>query len=547
MMRWPLQGLHRKNILRESVAGLTLLAIAVPLNIGYAQIAGLPVTAGLYALIVPTLVYVALVSSRQVVASPDAAAAALVFSSLVGLGVGQDDFAEMAAAQAILCGLALAIASVLRWGFLAEFLSHPILLGFVAGLALEVFVSQVRKMLGVSKGDSEGFFREVAELIASVPDASLASVLLSVGALAVLIVGRRLLPKAPWALAVLILATLITALFNLEQAGVAVLGAVEAGPPQFGFPTLTLSQWVSLVPSALALALITMAEGVLLSRSYGQQRGYRTDSDQDLLAFGAANVAAGMSMSFSVGSSTSRTAAMDQLGSRTQLPSVVMAGGTLVLLLFGTDVLAQIPAPVIGAVVAVAVLKLFGIREFVGLARTSPYELGVGIICLLGVLILGPLQGLAVAFILSLVNLARRAATPQIDVLGPGEDAAFTEVADQPTDAGALVVRVTGPIFFANAAATSAQVMSLVTSAGPGANHLILNVEGISDIDATGAEDLRRLLDTLAQHGVTVVFARLRPQLRERLRLFDLADGIRDFPSNRDAVAWVTTANGSAA
>lgn len=538
-MQRPLQGLRASSILRESLAGLTLLAIAVPLNIGYAQIAGLPVAAGLYALVVPTLVYVVLVSSRQVVASPDAAAAALVFSSLVGLGVGEDDFAEMAAAQAILCGLALLFASVLRWGFLANFLSHPILMGFIAGLALEVLVSQVRKMLGIPAGEAEGFFGEVVELISRVPQASVPSVIVSVGALVLLLGGRRLLAGAPWALMVLVLATLLSSALDLQQAGVAVLGEVDAGLPQFAFPTLSLAQWASLIPSALALALITMAEGVLLSRSYGEQRGYRTNSDQDLLAFGAANVAAGLSLSFAVGSSTSRTAAMDQLGSRTQLPSVIMAVGAFLLLLFGTGVLAQIPAPAIGAVVAVAVLNLLGVRDFVRLARTSPYEFGIGIVCLLGVLLLGPLQGLAVAFVLSLVNLARRAATPQVEVLTAGDADAFTEVVDTPAPGEPVVIRLGGPIFFANASAVTEQVTRVMESAGPETRALVVDAEGIGDVDATGAGDVRRLLDALTTRGITVVFARVRPRLRERLDRFGLLDTVRVFPTNRDAVNWL--------
>ena len=538
-MQRPLQGLRASSILRESLAGLTLLAIAVPLNIGYAQIAGLPVAAGLYALVVPTLVYVVLVSSRQVVASPDAAAAALVFSSLVGLGVGEDDFAEMAAAQAILCGLALLFASVLRWGFLSNFLSHPILMGFIAGLALEVLVSQVRKMLGIPAGEAEGFFGEVVELISRVPQASVPSVIVSVGALVLLLGGRRLLAGAPWALMVLVLATLLSSALDLQQAGVAVLGEVDAGLPQFAFPTLSLAQWASLIPSALALALITMAEGVLLSRSYGEQRGYRTNSDQDLLAFGAANVAAGLSLSFAVGSSTSRTAAMDQLGSRTQLPSVIMAVGAFLLLLFGTGVLAQIPAPAIGAVVAVAVLNLLGVRDFVRLARTSPYEFGIGIVCLLGVLLLGPLQGLAVAFVLSLVNLARRAATPQVEVLTAGDADAFTEVVDTPAPGEPVVIRLGGPIFFANASAVTEQVTRVMESAGPETRALVVDAEGIGDVDATGAGDVRRLLDALTTRGITVVFARVRPRLRERLDRFGLLDTARVFPTNRDAVNWL--------
>lgn len=539
-MHTPLQGLTRKNLPREILAGITLIAIAVPLNIGYAQIAGLPATSGLYALIVPTLVYVVLVSSRQVVASPDAAAAALVFSSLVGLGVASEDMVMMAGAQAIVCGIVLAVAAFFRLGFLANFLSQPILVGFVAGLAVEVLLSQVRKMLGIARGDADGFFPELWELVTRLPSLSIVSTLLSMIAVVLLVVGRRFMPMIPGALIVLVGATVVTAAWRLQDAGVDVLGAVEAGPPQFAFPMLSLEQWLSLVPSALALALVTMAEGVLVSKSYAQQRGYTVDPDRDLLAFGAANVASGLSMSFSVGSSTSRTAAMDQSGSRTQLPSVILAAGTLLLLLFGTDLLAQIPSPVIGAIVAVAVIKLLGIAELRALAKLSRYEFIIAIVCLIGVLTLGPLQGLFLAFLLSLINLARRAASPDIDVLTMGAD---VDAPRTHTEAGAsraqrsLVIRFAGPVFFANGSVFADRVLELVRTAGDDLQAVIFDAEGIGDVDVTGAEAFRRLQQDLRDAGLTIAFARLRPALRARFERFGLMEGASEFSTNRAAVA----------
>ncbi len=538
-MRRPLAGLTRHNVLREALSGVTLLAISVPLNIGYAQIAGLPVAAGLYALIVPTVVYALLVSSRQVVASPDAAAAALVFSSLTGLGIAGADFPTMAAAQAIICGLALLIASWLKLGFLANFLSKPILVGFVAGLALEVLLSQIAKMLGIRLESGGEFFENIAALVTRLGEASALSAVMAFAALALLLAGRRFAPKIPAALVVLIVATVVTVAFGLDERGVAVLGSVPAGPSQFDLPSL--SQWMAIVPSALALALITMAEGVLVSRSYADRHGYRVDADRDLAAFGAANVAAGLSLSFAVGSSTSRTAAMDQLGSRTQLPSIVLALGSLLLLLFGTGLLEGIPSPVIGAVVAVAVIRLLGVAEMRQIARQSRYEAAIGGACVLGVLILGPIGGLLLAFVLSLVNLVRRAAHPEVGTLSiPADpDASLTDVTEdaQPDEAGTLVVRFAAPLFFGNGATLAGYLDDATRDSDGRIRTVVLDAEAITDVDVTGAAALRRAMDALAARGIGFSLSRLRPELRARLARFGLLDeGVGEFATTREAV-----------
>src|SRR5918993_4955260 len=273
LMQKPLAGLTRQNFAREAVAGVTLLAIAIPLNIGYAQIAGLPPTAGLYALVLPTVIYALVVSSRQLVVSPDAAAAALVASSIGGLAVaGSADYATLALAQAILSGLMFLLLAVFKLGFLANFLSKPILVGFVGGLALDILVSQVAKMLGVKIDSGSEFVEKVVELVGGLGTVNGWSVLISAASIGVLLLGRRFARAVPWALVVLVLAT-------------------------------------------MALTLITTAEGLLVSRSYGDKHSYRTDPNRDLFALGLGNIASGVSGGFAVGSSTSRTPAMDQAGS----------------------------------------------------------------------------------------------------------------------------------------------------------------------------------------------------------------------------------------
>ncbi|MCD2441073.1 SulP family inorganic anion transporter [Agromyces sp. SYSU K20354] len=545
-MQKPLAGLTRKNLVRELTAGVTLLAIAIPLNIGYAQIAGLPPTAGLYALIVPTVVYALVVSSRQLVASPDAAAAALVASSIGGLAAaGSADYATLAMAQAIICGIMFVLLSVLKLGFIANFLSKPILVGFVGGLALDILVSQIAKMLGVKIDSGGEFVDKVVGLVTGLGTTNLVSLVISVVSVAILLGGRRLLPVVPWALVVLVLSTIAVMIADLDAAGVDVLGEVPAGPPALTWPVLDWSMWLVLIPSAMALTLVTTAEGLLVSRSYGEKRGYPTSPNRDLLAFGLGNIAAGASASFAVGSSTSRTAAMDQSGSRTQLPSLVLAAGTLLLLLFGTALLADIPSPAIGAIVGVAILPLLGIREFATLWRQDRFEFVVGAACFLVTLFIGAIPGILVAFVLALINLAKRAANPAIDVLEAGGEPTDSLLGRAPSGAvtapGVVVVRLAAPLFFANSTVFSDAVKRAVRGAdaaghGP-VRHVVVDMEAVTDVDVTGAETFEALLAWLDGKGADLGFSRVRPDARTRLTELGLLGDRPVYETNRAAIA----------
>ena len=556
-MRALLPGLTRKNVGIEALSGVTLVAIAVPLNIGYAQIAGLPPTAGLYALVVPSILYALTVSSRQVVASPDAAAAALVASSVGGLAVaGSADYVSMALAQAIISGLMFLACSVLKLGFLANFLSKPILLGFVGGLALDILVSQLAKMLGVKIDSGGEFLHKVGQLVSGLDTLNWISVLISATSVAILLLGRRFNRSVPWALVVLVLATLAVVGADLAARGVAVLGTVQAGPPQLTVPHLALTQWLSLVPSAVALTMVTIAEGLLVSRSYGAKNGYETNPDRDLAAFGVGNIASGLTGGFAVGSSTSRTAAMDQAGSRTQLPSIVAAALTLLLLVFGTAVLEDIPSPAIGAVVAVAVFPLLGIPELRALWGLNHFEFGVGAVCFLGALLLGPIPGIFIAFVLSLVNLARRAASPAVDVLSAQADAdhALTPLGpgSVTTAPGVIVMRFAAPIFFANVSLLDDSIRSAVEAArteaagdGPPLKHFVLDMEGVTDIDVTGAEGFAECRTWLAAQDIELHFSRVRPRVAALLSHYDLAEGTIAFGTNRAAIDALGATRGS--
>ena len=546
-MQRPLAGLTRKNVGRELLAGVTLIAIAIPLNIGYAQIAGLPPTAGLYALVLPTVLYALVVSSRQLVVSPDAAAAALVASSIGGLAVaGSAEYATLALAQAIISGILFFLLAIFKLGFLANFLSKPILVGFVGGLALDILVSQIAKMLGIKIDSGGEFIDKVVALIGGLPTLNVWSLLISAASIAVLLVGRRLLPAVPWALAVLVGATVVVILTSADQAGVAVLGEVPAGPPTLTWPIIEWTAWLALIPSAIALTMVTTAEGLLVSRSYGEKNHYRTNPNRDLFAFGVANVASGASGSFAAGSSTSRTAAMDQAGSRTQLPSFVLAAGTLVVLLFGTALLADIPSPAIGAIVGVAILPLLGIRDFIALWRLDRFEFAIGAACFIVTLFIGSIAGIVVAFVLALINLAKRAANPAIDVLALNDNSADSLLEAAPngsvTAPGIIVVRMAAPLFFANGDVFSQAVKSAVTAAGgaDAVHHVVIDMEAVTDVDVTASESFAALREWLNGLSIVLSFSRVRSGARPRLEQFGIIRGETVYATNRAAIEALT-------
>jgi len=541
-MRALLPGLTRRNVGTEVLAGITLLAIALPLNIGYAQIAGLPPTAGLYALVLPSVVFALLASSRHLVAAPDAAAAALVGSALSGVAVaGSAQYAAMAAAQAIIGGVLFCACAVFRLGFLADFLSKPILIGFVGGLACDILLSQIAKMMGIKVASGAGFFERLVQLVTRLGSVHWWSLGLSLAVIAVLVPARRRMPTVPWALIVLIAATVESKLMHLTSRGVAVLGSVPSGPPVLALPHLDWHQWVAVILPALAITTVTVGEGLLLARSYADKYGYTTSPNRDLAAFGAANIASGLSSGFTIGSSTSRAAAMDQAGSRTQLPLLVMAAGALGLLIFGADLLADIPSPAIGAIVGVSVAKLIGIGELRHLWRLSRFEFAIAATCFAGVLLIGPLAGIVLAFVLSLINLLRKAARPAVDVLQGSDNphlslTAADEAAGE-TVPGVIAMRFAAPIFFGNAQTLSTSIRRAVNQAPHAVSAFVLDMEGVTDVDVTGAEALAKELQWLQGQGITFAYSRVRPQLRTNLERMNLLQGHNVFETNRAAVA----------
>lgn len=527
-----LRGVRQADLPTEILAGVTLAALMIPLNIGYAQVAGLPATVGLYSAILPMVAFAIFCTSRQVVASPDAAIAALLGSTLVGLAAPDDPrYIQLAYAVALLCALIFFLFSFFKLGFLANFLSKAVLAGFITGLGIEVLTSQVKKIMGISVEVDEwfwfeGWFREVFQIISKVGEANLYTVAIGVGSIVIIRLLKRFAPRIPGALVALVMMTVLVAALQLEQKGVKVLGQIPAGLPTLTIPQVTLGDFGKLLPAALALCGITLAEGLLLGRSYAQKRGYSIDSDQEMFAFGASNLASGLTGGFAVGSSASRTAAMDSNGSRSQIPSLVGAIVVALVLLFFTNQLAMLPNAALAGIVANAVLGLIEVDELKQLYRLRRSEFWIAIACLLSVLVLGPLKAVAIAFLLSMIDLLARASKPPTAVLAgvPGKDrfVAATRYPEAAPTPGLLIYRFSAPLIFANAEFFKEQIADLVETTTPPVQWFVLDAEAITDIDVTGAEALEQAIESLEHHRVAFAMTRVSQPVQQLLSTYAL-------------------------
>jgi high affinity sulfate transporter 1 len=560
-LRMPLflQGIRGvKDLPKEVIAGVTLAALMIPLNIGYAQVAGLPPIVGLYAAIVPMIFFAIFATSRNLIASPDAPIAALIGGVLAALAAPSDPlYVQLAFALALMCALVFFAFWFFRLGFLANFLSHAVLVGFISGLGIEVLESQIKKIMGVSV-DAQGFFRELIQLITKIPVANWYSVAVGGGTIVIIRLLKRSAPGLPGALIALILMTAIVAVLGLDKQGVSVLGPVPSGLPSLTIPQVSLSQYAALLPGALAVCGVTVAEGLLVAKKYAQKYDYKIDPDQELFAFGAANVAAGLTGAFIIGSSASRTAAIDGTGARSQLPSIVAAAVVAISLLFLTPLLALLPNAALAGIVANAVLSLIEVDELRELFRMRRSEFWIAIVCLLSVLVLGALPAVIIAFLLSTIAVVARAYKPRTEVLILKPDGNTYYAAVEPgvqrivTLPGLIIFRFESSLYFANANTFTEDVQSLVEGAGAqgagaqgaGAQGgklewLVLDAEAINDIDTTGAGALKQALAFLKKRNVTFAISRANPHVPELLKTYDLLEKIgqeRLYATNRDAI-----------
>jgi high affinity sulfate transporter 1 len=516
----------------------------------YGQLAGLPPVAGVYASILPLVAYALFGSSRLLIVGPDASSAALVAAAVATLAGGSAArYAGLAALLAIETGLICLVAGVARLGFIASFLSKPILVGYMNGLALTVIVSQLPNVLGIHVSAS-GFFAEVGQLVAAIGTTHLLTLCVGAGTFVVIWVLQRVAPGLPGPLIAVVGATLAVALWHLDARGVRTVGAIVPGLPSLGLPSAALSDATHLLGDALGIALLTYADTILNARSFAVRTGDHVRSNQELIGLGVADAVAGLSRGLPVSGSGTRTAVSEAAGGKTQLVGIVAAGVLALMLLFLTGPLSLFPTAALGAVLISAAARLFDIDTLRSLAHADPRELAVALVTLAGVLAVGLLQGIVLAIGLSLLLLLARTVRPHDAVLGQvkGVDGFhdLEEYTRGTTIPGLIVYRFDAQLFFANADYFQRRVRALVATANAGGNAsgrvewFVLDAEAITGIDSTAAqvlEDTRRELDS---QGIVLVIARAKQPLRERMARFGLRDTVGEqcfYPSIRSAVA----------
>ena len=493
----------------DVLAGLTLAAVAIPECMGYTKIAGTPVVTGLYTILLPILVFALLGSSRHLVVGADSATAAILFSGLQNLAAPfSSHWLALSGASALLTAGFLFLAGVLRLGFLADFLSRTVLVGFLSGVGVSLLFGQLPDMLGVSI-TGHGLIDHLLETVRALPRLHWATVWMAAGVLAVIVGCERFAPRLPGTLLAVALAILATWIFHLEQHGIAVVGRVQAGLPVFGLPAVSLAQTKPLLATSASMFLVIVAQSAATSRSFAQQRGENLNENRDLLALGAANILAGVSQSFVVNGSPTKTAVVAAAGGRTQTAQVTTAVVTLAVLLFATALIERLPDAALAAIVFLIGIKLIDVRSLRQIAGFRPATFVVALAALLGVVFLGVERGIFLAIGLSVIDHLRQEYHPKDVVLAadgkhwqaPGAAMGLE------TEPGLIVYRFEAALFFANADYFAARLQRLIEQAPHPVRWLVLDLVSMDDIDYTGGLTLAATLKTLRDQGLTIALA----------------------------------------
>jgi len=526
-------------------AGLSVAAIALPVGIAYADLAGVPAVFGMYSAIFPLLVYALFGSSRQLMTGPDAATCIMVAASLGPLSGG--DPAKYLALMVILTlmtGLIYIAAGIARLGFIANFLSLPILTGYLNGIAVIIVAGQLQKLFGYSS-EAEDFFPKLAEFVSRLDQTHLPTLLLGLGLLAALVVLRRLSPKLPAALVIVVAGIAAVATLGLDQNGVAVLGSVPAGLPSLHFAPFDPGVFNELLIAAAGVALVSFASGVLTAKSFARRNHYEIDANQELIAFGACNIVTGLAQGYPVTGADSRTAVNNAMGGKTQLVGIAAAAAMLLVLFFLTKPLAFVPIAALAAVIIVSAVGLFDWRELRNLYSVSYRELLLSVGTTLGVLILGVLPGVLLAVTLSILGLVSAASKPRYAVLGrvPGMKG-LHNIAEHPeakTLPGLIIYRFEAGLVFFNADYFREGLRAVIGAAQTPVEWVIIDASPINVIDYTALMKLDELREEMASRGIVLVNARVK---RNLARFFhdDWIEGRRtanreyDFPTVNSAV-----------
>jgi sulfate permease, SulP family len=516
-----LWGYQRSWLRGDILAGITVAAYAIPQCMAYGELVGVPSVVGLWTMLPAIFVYALFGSSRQLSVGPESTTAVMTAAAIAPLLLAdRSNYGVLTATLAILVGAICVVGYVARLGFLANLLSKPILVGYMAGVAVIMIAGQLGKVSGISISGTT-VFAQVSQFIQQIERVHLITLILAGLVLGFLLTIGHLFPKAPAPLLAVLICTLAVAIFHLDLLGLAVVGAIPSGLPQFTMPSFP-TQLPTLLASALGIAIVGYSDNVLTARSFAARHHEKIDANQELLALGLANVGAGLVQGFPVSSSGSRTVIGDNLGSKTQLFSLVAMGVVISVLLWLRPVLSLFPKAALGAIVIFAAFRLIEIPEFIRLYRFRRSEFFLAIITTFGVLVTDILVGVAIAVGLSVIELLSRLAHPHDAVQGtvpnlPGlHDINDWEGAT--TIPGLVIYRYDAPLCFANAEDFKCRALRAIESEVMPVEWFVLNTEAITEIDITAIDMLEELYDELASRGITFAMARVKQDLYAQLK-----------------------------
>jgi SulP family sulfate permease len=539
ILAW-LPGYDRSWISFDVVAGLTLWGLVVPEGMAYAGIAGLPPEAGLYTLVVSLLVYALLGTSRHLSVGGTSATAALLASSVAAALVASasatasdpQTYAVYAAAFVLVTGLVFLVAGIARLGFITQFLSKPVMDGFVVGLAVFVTVGQLNKLFGVEKPDGNTVEKLVG-IVRELPDASITTFAVGAVALAALFLLPRLSRRIPAGLVVLFGAIGLSSALNLEGQGVAIVGALPQGLPIPALPVVPLEDYLAMVLPAIGVLLVAFSESLGVAHEFAEKHGYEVDADQELNAHAVVNVASGLFGGLLAAGSMSSSAVKEGAGARTQVANLVAWAATIVTLLFLTPVFTSLPEAVLAALIIHAVWHILSSRKLMKLRKEAPVEVWFGVLALAGVVFIDVLEGMMIGLLASLAFVIYRSSRPHISRLGrvPGAPGAYSDLARHPENdpvPGVLIFRLDAPLYYANAITARDGVKAMIQEAAVPPRAVVFDAAAQDDLDLTSAQVLMGLVNELLKEGTQVYFADVHAPVLEQAREHGLLAAVGD-------------------
>lgn len=534
-LRW-LPGLQlikdyqRSWLMNDITAGLVLTTMLVPVGIAYAEASGVGGIYGLYATIIPLLVYALLGPSRILVLGPDSSLVALILAVVLSLSHGDPARAiALASMMAVVSGIVCILAGVFRLGFITELLSKPIRYGYMNGIALTVLISQLPKIFGFSI-DTDGPLRNFAAIISAIIEGktNIATFVIGAATLAIIFLLKRF-ERIPGILIAVIAATIAVGVLQLDQtAGVKVLGTLPRGLP---LPSLPWIQWTDL-PSVIiggcAVALVSFADTSVLSRAYAAKTRSRVDPNQEMIGLGAANFAAGFFQGFPISSSSSRTPVAEAAGAKTQLTGVVGAMTVALLLIFAPNLLQYLPTSALAAVVIASALGLFEFSDLKRIYRIQNWEFWLSIICFVGVAVLGAIPGIGLAIIIAVIEFLWDGWRPHYAVLGRVDGIRGYHDVNRYPEArrtpGLVLFRWDAPLFFANAEFFHERILNAIELSPTPVKRVIVAAEPVTSVDVTSADMLAELQETLTNMQIELHFAEMKDPVKDKLKRFELIE-----------------------